>query len=60
VCLDERGHPTDVVVLRSTHMEQYDLKIVRTIKDTWRYSPFVFDGRARSVCTAVTFIYTQR
>ena len=58
-CIDVTGRPSDVAVLRSTGWRDYDLKIIRTIKDTWRYKPFVVDGAPHAVCTAVTFIYTQ-
>jgi hypothetical protein len=59
LCLDDHGHPTDVDVLHSTGSPRYDAKIVRTIKDTWVYSPFVLDGSAHAVCTGVTFVYSQ-
>lgn len=59
LCIDETGHVTDVTMLRSTRARAYDAKIMRTMK-TWVYSPFLNEGRAAPVCTAVTFIYTQR
>jgi len=60
LCLDAEGNVDHVKVLRSTASVRYDNKIIHTIKTTWRYSPFILDGVATPVCTAVTFIYTQR
>jgi outer membrane biosynthesis protein TonB len=59
LCLDTSGKVTRVIVIKSTTVPAYDNKIVNTIKDTWRYSPFLVDGRAEPVCSAVTFVYTR-
>lgn len=59
ICLATSGSIELVNTLRSTGIPNYDRKIIRTITDTWRYSPFMVDGVAKPVCTVVTFIYTQ-
>jgi hypothetical protein len=58
LCLDETGHYEQGVLLRSTGISEYDAKIARTMME-WVYRPYVVDGVAIPVCTAVTFIYTQ-
>ena len=47
-------------MLKSTGFPGYDQTITSTIKGTWRYRPFMVNGRAAAVCTAVTFIYSQK
>jgi hypothetical protein len=59
LCLDEGGHYERGELLQSTGVPTYDAKIVRTMMQ-WRFQPYVIDGTAFPVCTAVTFIYTQR
>ena len=45
--------------LKSTGFPPYDQKIINTIRGEWRYRPFMVNGKAAPVCTAVTFIYSQ-
>lgn len=59
VCIDESGHVESAVPMRSTGYASYDREILQGI-GRWAYSPFQVDGQAVPVCTAVTFIYTQR
>jgi hypothetical protein len=59
VCLDEAGKVESVKLLDSTSIPDYDAKIIRLV-GTWQYRPFMVGGRAVRVCTALTFIYTQR
>lgn len=59
LCLDETGHYESGVLLQSTGVAGYDGKIARTMME-WAYRPYVVDGTALPVCSAVTFIYTQR
>ena len=54
------GAISSVVVLKSTGFPAYDHKILTTIRDTWKYQPFLIDGKPAPVCTAVTFIYSAR
>jgi hypothetical protein len=58
LCIDETGHYERGVLLRSTGYPGYDAKIARTMME-WAYQPYVVDGGAIPICTAVTFIYTQ-
>ena len=58
-CIDEAGHVKDLEMLRTTGVPPYDGVILREISH-WEYEPFVDEGKPVSVCTAVTFIYTQR
>ena len=46
-------------MLKSTGFSAYDQTIQSTIRGTWRYRPFLVNGKAAPVCTAVTFIYSQ-
>ena len=36
------------------------LEDLNTIHGEWRYRPYNVNGKAVPVCTAVTFIYSQR
>ncbi|HEY5934675.1 MAG TPA: hypothetical protein VIU61_08570, partial [Kofleriaceae bacterium] len=60
MCIDERGEVTEVKVLKTTGFPAYDTKIETAIK-AWQYKPYLTPvGRAIPVCTAVTFIYSQK
>ena len=60
VCLDTSGAVVDVEIVKPTNFAAYDARIITTIKDTWRYKPYMVDGVPKDVCTRVTFIYSQR
>lgn len=53
------GAVGSVTQLKSTGFPAYDAKIIREMKQ-WGYKPYLVNGKAVPVCTAVTFIYTQR
>jgi hypothetical protein len=59
LCIDETGHVTHVTTIRSTKAPSYDQKITARLY-SWVYAPYIDEGRPTPVCTAVTFIYTQR
>jgi TonB family protein len=59
LCLSTTGRVTSVTQLKSTGWPAYDARIEQGIR-AWRYLPFLVDGTPAPVCTAVTFIYTQR
>ena len=59
LCLDDQGVVETVLPLRSTGYDSYDRRIMGGIM-TWRYSPYLVNGVGVPVCTAVTFIYSQR
>jgi hypothetical protein len=57
LCVDPRGSVFSVVQLRSTGFSDYDAKISREMR-LWAYSPYMVNGKAVPVCSAVTFIYS--
>jgi serine/threonine protein kinase len=60
LCLNAEGAISGVSQLVSTGFPAYDAKIMDTIKSKWRYRPFMVNGKAQAVCTAVRFIYSQK
>ncbi len=59
LCLDEAGRVESVLPMTSTGFPAYDRNILAGIA-LWRYSSYTVDGEPVPVCTAVTFIYSQR
>ena len=59
MCLTAEGAVDTVSPLKSTGFPAYDQTIMGRIGAEWRYRPFMLDGRAVPVCTAVTFIFSQ-
>jgi periplasmic protein TonB len=60
LCITAEGNISAVNQLKSTGFVAYDQKITSTIRGEWRYRPFMVNGKATPVCTAVTFIYSQK
>jgi serine/threonine protein kinase len=60
VCIAADGAISAVTQLKSTGFPTYDSTILDTIRSKWRYRPFVVNGKAAAVCTAVRFIYLQK
>lgn len=60
VCISTEGNVFSVKQLRTTTFPAYDAKIMKTIREGWRYRPFTVKGKAVPVCTAVTFVYSQQ
>jgi len=60
LCLSTAGEIASVTQLKSTGFGAYDRKILNTIRGEWRYKPFEVNGKPVPVCTAVTFIYSQK
>ncbi len=60
ICLDDRGRVKSTTILKSSGFDAYDARLTSEIEDTWRYRPFLVNGIATPVCSAVTFIYVQR
>jgi len=54
VCIAETGTIADVRVLRSTGLPANAAAIARTIR-SWTYDPYLDDGKAVAVCTAIAF-----
>jgi hypothetical protein len=59
LCITVGGNVASVSQLKSTGFPAYDTKIQSEMK-TWAYRPYLVNGKAVPVCTAVTFIYTQK
>jgi protein TonB len=60
LCLSTDGSVGAVSMIKSTGFDQYNAKILSTIRTQWKYRPYVVNGKAVPVCTAVTFIYSQK
>jgi protein TonB len=60
ICLSNAGTVSNVTQLKSTGFPAYDNKILTKMRTEWRYKPYMVNGKAVPVCTAVTFIYTQK
>jgi len=59
LCVKDTGDIASVTVLMSTGFTAYDARIEAAMK-TWKYSPYFVDGKPVPVCTAVTYIHTQK
>ena len=59
LCLTTEGAISVVSMLKSTGFPPYDQTIMSRMRAEWRYRPFMVNGKAVPVCTAVTFIYSQ-
>ncbi len=60
LCLTTGGAISNVSMLKSTGFPAYDAKIQGKMRNEWRYKPYMVNGKAVPVCTAVTFIYSQK
>jgi eukaryotic-like serine/threonine-protein kinase len=60
VCVSAEGHINTATLLRSSGFPAYDAKIQTTIRKEWRYKPYMINGKATPVCTALRFIYSQK
>lgn len=59
LCLDSTGHAQDIRILEPTGAPSYDQEIVAGLQ-RWVYEPYLDEGTAIPVCSAITFIYSQR
>ena len=59
ICIDRTGKVESVLPFRPTGVPAYDRKIVAGVR-TWIYQPYLDATGPIPVCTAVTFIYSQR
>jgi len=60
LCLSQGGAVNSVKMLKSSGFPAYDRKIQQKMRGEWRYRPYLVNGKAVPVCTAVTFIYSQK
>ena len=58
VCINTDGAIETVSQVKSTGFPSYDQKIQSTIRNKWRYKPFLVGGKASAACTAVRFVYS--
>lgn len=59
LCLTVDGGISNVTTIKPTGFPAYDTKINSKMRE-WRYKPYMVNGKAVPVCTAVTFIYSQK
>jgi protein TonB len=59
LCVTAGGGVQSLTQLKSSGFPAYDAKIKREMAG-WKYRPFMINGRPSQVCTAVTFIYSQK
>ncbi|MEO8701476.1 MAG: hypothetical protein ABI867_15625 [Kofleriaceae bacterium] len=59
LCIDIDGKPTGVATLKSTGFPAYDAKLTAGMRQ-WRYRPYTVNGKQTTVCTAITFVYSQQ
>lgn len=59
MCLSSGGRVKSLRMIKKTGYVAYDKKI-RAKMNQWKYRPFKVNGKAVPVCSAVTFIYTQK
>jgi hypothetical protein len=59
LCASTTGAVYSVTMLKSSGFPGYDAQLKAGIQ-TWTYRPFVVEGKAVPVCTAVTFVYSQK
>ncbi len=60
LCINANGEVTSVNLLKSTGFAAYDSRITGKMRGEWKYRPYAVNGKAVPVCTAVTFIYSQK
>ncbi|MEO8842868.1 MAG: hypothetical protein ABI591_10620 [Kofleriaceae bacterium] len=58
LCLDDKGAPHGITVIKPSGYDAYDQKIMREMAN-WAYKPYVVAGSAVPVCTAITFVYSM-
>jgi hypothetical protein len=46
-------------VLQTSSYRSYDEEIIRKMQG-WKYRPYLEDGKAVAVCSAITFVYSQQ
>jgi protein TonB len=59
ICIGSSGTPSSVSIQKPSGYPAYDNEIKSAMKQ-WRYKPFTVGGKAVSICTTVTFVYTQK
>ena len=60
LCVNVTGVVASVSMLKSSGFSVYDNRIMTEMRTHWRYRPYQVNGRAVPVCSAVTFVYSQK
>jgi serine/threonine protein kinase len=60
VCVTAAGTIDLVTQVKASGFPAYDEKIRTTIRQDWRYRPYVANGKAQAVCTTMRFVYSQK
>jgi hypothetical protein len=60
MCVNPDGSVGSVTQIKGTGLPAYDERIQSTIRNKWRYKPYLVNGKAATVCTVVRFVYSQR
>ncbi|HEX3764020.1 MAG TPA: protein kinase [Kofleriaceae bacterium] len=60
MCVGADGNINTVSLLKTSGFPAYDDKIQGTIRRDWHYRPYLVNGKATPVCTALRFVYSQR
>ncbi len=58
LCIDETGAVESVIAVKRTGSPAYDQELEDTMR-TWKFKPWVIDGKPKAACTAFTFIYQR-
>jgi hypothetical protein len=59
VCTDVMGAIFSLQNVHQSGVPEYDAKVMREIRETWRFEPFFVDGKPVPVCATQTFDHTQ-
>jgi serine/threonine-protein kinase len=59
VCVGPDGNIDTVSPLETSGFPAYDDKIQNTIRRGWRYRPFLVDGKATAICSAIRLVYSK-
>jgi TonB family protein len=58
-CIDESGRVAEIRIIRSSGLPSYDEALHKAIA-SWTFPPYLDEGHPVPVCSAVTFVYSQR
>ena len=56
LCIDPSGNLAEATRVKSSGYAAFDQEAERVVR-TWTHDPFVFDGQAMAVCTAIAITY---
>ena len=56
LCLNTKGEPTTIQLIKGTGFPEADAKIKREMQE-WRYRPYSVNGKLVPICTSIIFNY---